>query len=68
MGYDAGVLTDSRELADYFEACVKEYSDAKAVSNWINGGFPQITQRGESGDRRSEDDPCPSVRYAETDG
>lgn len=40
--YDAGVLTDSRELADYFEACVKEYSDAKAVSNWIMGDFLRL--------------------------
>ena len=40
--YDAGVLTDSRELADHFEACVKEYSDAKAVSNWIMGDFLRL--------------------------
>ena len=40
--YDAGVLTDSRPLADYFEACVAEYSDAKAVSNWIMGDFLRL--------------------------
>ncbi|HLV09592.1 MAG TPA: Asp-tRNA(Asn)/Glu-tRNA(Gln) amidotransferase GatCAB subunit B, partial [Halanaerobiales bacterium] len=38
----AGVLTDTRELADYFEACVAEYSDAKAVSNWIMGDFLRL--------------------------
>ncbi len=33
--YDAGVLTMSRELADYYEACVKAHPDAKAASNWV---------------------------------
>ncbi|MCF8067263.1 MAG: Asp-tRNA(Asn)/Glu-tRNA(Gln) amidotransferase subunit GatB [Desulfobacterales bacterium] len=33
--YDASVLTTSREMADYFEACVKEVSNAKLVSNWM---------------------------------
>lgn len=33
--YDAGVLTVSRDLADYFEECVRLYPDAKAVSNWV---------------------------------
>ena len=35
--YDAGVLTASRELAEYFEACVAETANAKAVSNWVMG-------------------------------
>ncbi|MFY9399442.1 MAG: Asp-tRNA(Asn)/Glu-tRNA(Gln) amidotransferase subunit GatB [Desulfomonilia bacterium] len=33
--YDAGVLTQSRELADYFEACVRELDAPKEISNWI---------------------------------
>lgn len=33
--YDAGVLTASRELAEYFEKCVKVYSKPKIISNWI---------------------------------
>ncbi len=33
--YDAEVLTQSRALADYFEAAVAEFPSAKAVSNWI---------------------------------
>ncbi len=36
-GYDAGIITDSRELADYFEKCVKYYPHPKIVSNWIMG-------------------------------
>lgn len=37
--YDAGVLTASRCLADYFEACLELYDNPKAVSNWIMGDF-----------------------------
>jgi aspartyl-tRNA(Asn)/glutamyl-tRNA(Gln) amidotransferase subunit B len=33
--YDAGVLTGHKALADFFEACVRLYPDAKTVSNWI---------------------------------
>ncbi len=33
--YDAGVLTASRELADYFEACIRAFNQPKAISNWI---------------------------------
>ena len=33
--YDAGVLTQSRALADYFEAAVRAFPQPKLVSNWI---------------------------------
>jgi aspartyl-tRNA(Asn)/glutamyl-tRNA(Gln) amidotransferase subunit B len=33
--YDAGVLTASRPLADYYEAAVKAHGDPKTVSNWV---------------------------------
>jgi aspartyl-tRNA(Asn)/glutamyl-tRNA(Gln) amidotransferase subunit B len=42
--YDAEVLTTSKEIADYYEECVKNYSqdpnfgpDGKKVSNWVMG-------------------------------
>ncbi len=35
--YDAGILTDSKGLADYFEACVKLFAHPKTVSNWVTG-------------------------------
>ncbi|MFA5142854.1 MAG: Asp-tRNA(Asn)/Glu-tRNA(Gln) amidotransferase subunit GatB [Candidatus Omnitrophota bacterium] len=35
--YDAGVLTGQIDLADYFEACVKIYPNAKVAANWIMG-------------------------------
>jgi len=35
--YDAGVLTASKAVADYFEACVKLFNQPKMVSNWVMG-------------------------------
>lgn len=35
--YDAGVITSSKPLADFFEDSLKYTKDAKAVSNWIMG-------------------------------
>ncbi len=35
--YDAGVLTSSRALADYYEAVVKATGEAKTSSNWVMG-------------------------------
>ncbi len=33
--YDAGVLADSIELADYYEATVSSCGDAKIAANWV---------------------------------
>ncbi|MBI4590398.1 MAG: Asp-tRNA(Asn)/Glu-tRNA(Gln) amidotransferase subunit GatB [Candidatus Rokubacteria bacterium] len=33
--YDADLLTQSRALADYYEAVVREYAKPKVVSNWV---------------------------------
>ncbi len=35
--YDAGVLTATRGMAEYFEAVVARFDDAKEVSNWVMG-------------------------------
>ena len=35
--YDAGVLTTSRALADYFETVVSACNDAKLAANWVSG-------------------------------
>jgi aspartyl-tRNA(Asn)/glutamyl-tRNA(Gln) amidotransferase subunit B len=35
--YDAGVLTASKTVADYFESCVKLFAQPKTVSNWVMG-------------------------------
>jgi aspartyl-tRNA(Asn)/glutamyl-tRNA(Gln) amidotransferase subunit B len=33
--YDAGVLTQSRALAEYYESAVREFPQPKVVSNWV---------------------------------
>ncbi|MFN2288129.1 MAG: Asp-tRNA(Asn)/Glu-tRNA(Gln) amidotransferase subunit GatB [Chromatocurvus sp.] len=33
--YDAGVLVDSRALADYFEAVARDCGDPKIAANWV---------------------------------
>jgi aspartyl-tRNA(Asn)/glutamyl-tRNA(Gln) amidotransferase subunit B len=35
--YDSEVLAASRDIADYFDACVVLYPQAKQVSNWVMG-------------------------------
>jgi len=37
--YDADFLTSNRELADYFETCVKDFPNPKQVSNWVMGSL-----------------------------
>ncbi|HIE12416.1 MAG TPA: Asp-tRNA(Asn)/Glu-tRNA(Gln) amidotransferase subunit GatB [Desulfotomaculum sp.] len=40
--YDAGVLTASREVGDYFEACLRLYPQPKTVSNWVMGELARL--------------------------
>jgi aspartyl-tRNA(Asn)/glutamyl-tRNA(Gln) amidotransferase subunit B len=42
--YDANLLTSSREMADYFEDCLKEPKPvpAKEISNWLLGEVSRI--------------------------
>ena len=35
--YDAAVLTDSRELADYFEEAARGNPEPKVIANWVMG-------------------------------
>lgn len=35
--YDAGVLTDDRQIAEYYEAVVREIDDPSLVANWVMG-------------------------------
>ena len=46
--YDASVLTESREIADYFEKCVKLFPEPKMVSNWIMGDLIRFLKEDES--------------------
>jgi aspartyl-tRNA(Asn)/glutamyl-tRNA(Gln) amidotransferase subunit B len=46
--YDAGVLTATRALADYYEAVVADFEDAKEISNWVMGEVLRLAnERGE---------------------
>jgi len=45
--YDAGVLTDDKSIADYFEACVALHDSPKALANWIiNDVLRELNERG----------------------
>jgi aspartyl-tRNA(Asn)/glutamyl-tRNA(Gln) amidotransferase subunit B len=47
--YDAGVLTQSAALADYFEATARAAGNPKAASNWIMGELLRtLKERGQS--------------------
>jgi aspartyl-tRNA(Asn)/glutamyl-tRNA(Gln) amidotransferase subunit B len=47
--YDAGVLTATRPLADWFEAAAAAFDDAKEVSNWVMGEVLRLAnERGEA--------------------
>lgn len=45
--YDCAVLTESRDIADYFEECVKLFPKPKVVSNWIMGDFMRLLKQEE---------------------
>lgn len=40
--YDANVLTQAREMADYYEAVVAKGADAKKAANWIMGDLQAL--------------------------
>jgi aspartyl-tRNA(Asn)/glutamyl-tRNA(Gln) amidotransferase subunit B len=40
--YDAMVITGSKSIADFFEACLENYQDAKVVSNWVMGEMSRL--------------------------
>jgi aspartyl-tRNA(Asn)/glutamyl-tRNA(Gln) amidotransferase subunit B len=40
--YDAEVLTQRKDTADYYEAAVGRYANAKALSNWVMGDLLRV--------------------------
>lgn len=40
--YDAMVLTSSKAFAEFYEECLREYSNPKAISNWVMGELLRI--------------------------
>ena len=45
--YDAGIITSSKALSDFFEAASKECGNAKAVSNWIMTDIIRVAREGD---------------------
>lgn len=45
--YDASVLCQSRELADYFEQAARVSGDAKLAANWVMGEFSRLLNQAE---------------------
>ena len=43
--YDADMLTQSRDVADYFEAMAQACGDAKLAANWVNGELAAALNR-----------------------
>lgn len=37
--YDTKILTSSKAMGDFFEESIKDYKDAKTISNWMLGEF-----------------------------
>ncbi|MBW2171660.1 MAG: Asp-tRNA(Asn)/Glu-tRNA(Gln) amidotransferase subunit GatB [Deltaproteobacteria bacterium] len=60
--YDAEVLTSSRALADYFETCVKQFPEAKTVSNWVMGSILAVLK---TENKTIEESPVSPERLAE---
>jgi aspartyl-tRNA(Asn)/glutamyl-tRNA(Gln) amidotransferase subunit B len=60
--YDAGVLTATRALADYFEAAVKAGAPARAAASWISG---ELLRRLNDAGKEIEDCPVAPAALAE---
>jgi aspartyl-tRNA(Asn)/glutamyl-tRNA(Gln) amidotransferase subunit B len=60
--YDAGVLTATRALADYFEAAARAGAPAKAAASWIS---VELLRRLNDAGKSIEDCPVPPTALAE---
>jgi aspartyl-tRNA(Asn)/glutamyl-tRNA(Gln) amidotransferase subunit B len=60
--YDAAILTDSKGLADYFEACMEFFPHPKTVSNWVTG---ELLRELNTSDTSAEDSRVVPERLAE---
>ena len=60
--YDATILTDSKGVADYFEACVNVFPHPKTVSNWVTG---ELLRELNAAGTSAENSPVSPERLAE---
>jgi aspartyl-tRNA(Asn)/glutamyl-tRNA(Gln) amidotransferase subunit B len=63
--YDAGVLTESAALSDYFEAVAAASGNAKLASNWVMGDLQAVLKAQEKGIEQS---PISAAHLAEMIG
>ncbi len=63
--YDARVLTQEKQVADYFEAAAREARDAKAASNWV---MTEVLRQLKEDERPLVDCPVAPQRLAELIG
>ncbi|MDR3542463.1 MAG: Asp-tRNA(Asn)/Glu-tRNA(Gln) amidotransferase subunit GatB [Desulfosporosinus sp.] len=40
--YDANVITQAKAMADFFDAALASYGDAKTLANWVMGDFTRL--------------------------
>lgn len=59
--YDAGVITASRAMADYFDATVATGADAKAAANWLMG---ELSRQLNAAGREIDDCPVAPAQLA----
>jgi len=59
--YDAGVITASKAMADYFDATVAAGADAKAAANWLMG---EVSKQLNSAGQSIEDSPVAPEKLA----
>jgi aspartyl-tRNA(Asn)/glutamyl-tRNA(Gln) amidotransferase subunit B len=59
---DAALLTSSRAMADYFEACTNLFPEPKTVCNWVVG--PLLAKLNEA-KKTIEESPVPAERLAD---
>ncbi len=63
--YDADILTQRRDVADYFEAAVRTHANPKAIGNWLMGDlFRVLKERRLDAALRIEHWPVASVDLA----
>jgi aspartyl-tRNA(Asn)/glutamyl-tRNA(Gln) amidotransferase subunit B len=60
--YDAGVITASKALADYYEEGVRFFPEPKQVANWIMGDLLRLLKED---DKEAEDSPLSPDQLAE---
>jgi len=60
--YDAGVITTSKALADYYEESVRLFPEPKQVSNWIMGDLLRLLKEDE---KEAESSPLSPKQLAE---